>query len=152
MTALHLFRMSTAMVSTNASVQTLDNALHRQASTTHLPDAHLAQPLTAAVKADVIPLQPRRNDAPHQQTTVADLKADLIQATSTIRKLQGQIFHLKRQLSQANSQAHYAQVYSAQKATSTVTLSRTPSTYIVPNRKRNARFDKLTHSVPFFIL
>ena len=122
---------------------------------------HSASTLTTAASAaaarlkadspDVIHLR-RRVPSSQADCSIEQLQADLSQANHTIQHLQGHIFFLKRQLAQANTQAHYAQSYAAQQADSHHAMADLPSTYVVPRRDRVRRFDKVTQSIPFFVL
>ncbi|MEL6881871.1 MAG: hypothetical protein AAFP09_15190 [Cyanobacteria bacterium J06607_10] len=126
------------------------NALSADVTSQFSANAALAE--ATSPTANIIPLRPRTNTP--QQPTLTTRQTDRLQAdqAQAIRTLQGQIFSLKQQLSQANNQAHYAQVYAAKQHTSNSTMNNLPSTYIVPKRLRNHRFDKLTQSIPFFVL
>jgi hypothetical protein len=100
-------------------------------------------PLNAG--ADVIPLYP----------DIDELKVQIHRANNTIHHLNQKILSLSSQLDIANQQTVTAQKLAANFAhrpKPSHEPSRQPSTYIVPQRERSSRVDRLMATIPFSML
>jgi hypothetical protein len=144
------------MILANASTHVHEpNAALRQSSAMPNRSEPVARYVARArPNADVVPLRPYTTRPLGEQPSdsIAQLQADLSRGYSSICDLQGDFLYLRKQPAQTNTQAHYAQSHAAQRARANNNMAHLPSTYIVPERPRNRRFDHLVQSIPHFIL